>query len=128
MIVKKFTLLMLGVLFATTGSLVFSAQASAEEERQCAVHYTRTACPGEEETSFKKCDGNASCVKHKKATTLEECQAAATKSCRNRRLNITKSKVITATWKGEAIQSVAGNDDFCLTYEKRDEEFNHCTE
>ncbi len=101
--------------------------AAVEVERQCAVHYTRTACPGEEETSYKKCNGEVSCVKHKEAKTLEECQAAALKSCRNRRLNITESKVITATWKGEAIKSAAGDDDFCLSYPKRNDEFNHCS-
>lgn len=57
---------------------------------------------------------------------MEACQAAATKSCRNRRLNITKNKVITATFQGQAIQSPSGKDDFCLDYEKRAEEFNHC--
>ena len=93
---------------------------------ECAVHYTRTACPGQEATSYKKCGGNQSCVKYKKADSLAGCQKAATKSCRNRRLNITKLKVITATWEGRPIQSTAGKDDFCLDYEKREEEFNRC--
>ena len=93
---------------------------------QCAVHYTRTACPGQEPTSYKKCDGKQSCVKYKEADSPEACQAKAVKSCRNRRLNITKQKVITATWQGQPIKSASGNDDFCLDYEKRDEEFNRC--
>lgn len=93
---------------------------------QCAVHYTRTACPGQEATSYKKCDGQQSCVKYKKADSLAGCQKAAAKSCRNRRLNITKLKSITATWEGKPIESTSGKEDFCLDYEKREEEFNHC--
>ena len=118
------------LLFAAAGFLMIGlAPAQATElaaTSECAVHYTRTACPGQEETSYKKCDGQQSCVKHKEAASLEACQAKAVKSCRNRRLNITKLKVITATWQGQPIQSASGNDDFCLDYEKRDEEFNRC--
>jgi hypothetical protein len=32
----------------------------------CAVHYSRTACPGQDATSYKKCDGNNSCVEYPK--------------------------------------------------------------
>ena len=121
---------MKSVLFAAAGLLMLSlAPAQAAEiasTTDCAVHYTRTACPGQEATSYKKCDGNQSCVKFKQADSLEACQAAATKSCRNRRLNITKLKVITAKYKGQAIQTPSGKDDFCLEYEKRNEEFNRC--
>ena len=117
-------------LIAAAGLLLFSlAPAQATEmaaTSDCAVHYTRTACPGQEATSYKKCDGQQSCVKYKEADSLEACQAADTKSCRNRRLNITKLKVITAKWQGQSIQSPAGKDDFCLDYEKRAEEFNQC--
>ncbi len=100
--------------------------AAASATSECSVHYTRTACPGEEATSYKKCNGNQSCVKYKKADSAEACQKAAIKSCRNRRLNITKLKVITAMWKGQAIQAPSGSDDFCMDYEKREQEFNRC--
>ena len=118
------------VFFALAGLLltmsVAQNVAQAAEVTDCAVKYTRTACPGQEATSYKKCDGNQSCVKYKKASTLEECQAAATKSCRNRRLNITKMKVINAEFQGQRIQTANGNADFCQEYEKRAEEFNQC--
>lgn len=117
------------LLFAAFGLLMMGlapAQNAEASTTDCAVHYTRTACPGQEATSYKKCDGNQSCVKHKEADSAEACQKKAMKSCRNRRLNITKLKVITATWQGQAIKSPAGNEDFCLDYEKRAEEFNHC--
>jgi len=97
-------------------------------EGDCIVHYVRTACEGQEETSYKKCDGQQECDKAKEAASLEECQAAALKSCGNDRLDITKSKVITATYKGEAIKSASGNDDFCADYENRDAEYNQCPE
>ena len=118
------------VLFALAGVLLSMSAAQnvaqAAEVTDCAVHYTRTACPGQEATSYKKCGGEQSCVKYKKAATMEACQAAATKSCRNRRLNITKNKVINAEFQGQRIQTANGNDDFCLEYEKRAEEFNQC--
>jgi hypothetical protein len=96
------------------------------ETTDCAVHYTRTACTGQEATSYKKCDGNQSCVKYKKADSLEACQQKAMKSCRNRRLNITKTKVITARWQGAAIKAPGGAEDFCQEYPKKNEEFNKC--
>ena len=100
--------------------------ATAGGKTDCAVSYTRTSCPGQEATSYKKCKGNQSCVKYKKVASAEACQVAAMKSCRNRRLNITKNKVITAMFKGAAITSPSGKADFCQDYPKRDVEFNHC--
>ena len=107
-------------------AVVFSIAPAQAETTDCAVHYVRTACTGQEATSYKKCDGNQTCVKYKKADTVEACQAAAVKSCRNRRLNITKNKVINAEFQGQRIQTASGKDDFCLEYEKRAEEFNQC--
>ncbi|MCP4696448.1 MAG: hypothetical protein GY862_06330 [Gammaproteobacteria bacterium] len=114
-------------LFAAGLILSFNA-VQAAEKTDCAVHYTRTACAGQEAVSYKKCGGEQSCVKHKPADSLEACQAAALKSCKNKRLDITKSKVITAKYKGEAIKTKSGKDDFCLDYENKDAEFNHCPE
>ena len=102
--------------------------APATVEGDCVVHYVRTACEGQEETSYAKCDGQAECDKAKEAASVEECQAAALKACANDRLDITKSKVITATYKGEAIQSASGNADFCADYENRGAEYNQCPE
>ena len=45
---------------------------------------------------------------------------------RKRRLDITKSKVIQATYKGHPLKSTSGKDDFCADYEKRAAEFDKC--
>ncbi len=102
------------------------APASAQGKGDCAVSYTRTACPGKEAESFSKCDGKASCVKQVEAATPEACQAAALKACANDRLDITQSKVINASFKGQALKSASGKADFCLDYDKRAAEFDKC--
>lgn len=115
-------------LFILAAVICMPSASYAEGDTQCAVNYTRTACTGEEATSFKKCDGNASCTKYKEADSADACRVAAMKSCRNRRLNITQAKVITAKWQGAELLTASGNSDFCVEYEKRAEEFNHCDE
>jgi hypothetical protein len=100
--------------------------ASAQDKGDCNVQYTRTACPGKEAESFSKCDGKASCVKHVEAATPQACQAAAVKACENDRLDVTKSKAIQATYKGQPLKSVSGRDDFCIDYSKRAAEFDKC--
>lgn len=114
-------------------SVVILALFSQPILAQCMVHYEREACVGKarngktnEVMSYKKCGGKKSCTKEKTASTLAECQAAALKACGNRRFTVTKSKVITAKWNGQAIKDQHGNADFCLKYEKRDEEFFRC--
>ena len=92
----------------------------------CEVHYDRTACPGKEKISYKKCKGKKSCTKFKEVGSVQECRAAATKSCTNKRYSITKSKVITAKYDGSAIQTESGKDDFCLEYANVATEFNQC--
>ena len=106
-----------------SSSMLFSGVATAAS---CEVQYTRTACPGKEKISYKKCKGKQSCSKFKEAATVEECRAIATKSCSNKRLSITKSKVINAVFDGKAIQTESGKDDFCLEYENAATEFNKC--
>jgi hypothetical protein len=69
----------------------------------CALHYERIACKGQEAESFKKCDGKPGCDKTKPASSAEECAAAALKSCDNDRLDITKFKAITASYDGKAL-------------------------
>ena len=94
----KTTICTLGLL----ASLGFSGFALADDSG-CVVHYVRTACQGQEAESFKKCDGQAECDKTKPADSAEACAAAALKSCDNSRLDITKYKVITAKYNGEAL-------------------------
>lgn len=102
---------------------IFSGSALAGS---CNIHYTRTSCPGMEETSFRKCGGNASCTKTKRASNVEDCKKKAIKACGNKRLTITKSKVITADFDGQKLTAPNGSDDFCTVYEKKEAEFNRC--
>ena len=92
----------------------------------CEVQYDRTSCPGKEAISYKKCKGEKTCSKFKEASDAEACKAKAVKSCANRRLNITKSKVIKAIYEGQALKNSKGGDDFCQDYAKASEEFNKC--
>jgi len=117
-----------------TTAMVMSAGAQAEstitlagETTDCAVTYTRTACPGQEAESYKKCDGQKSCTKHVAAASEAACLQAGIDACSNDRLTVTASKVINAKFKGKALKSKAGKDDLCLDYAKRDAEFNHCS-
>jgi hypothetical protein len=107
------------------------ADAALAEDSGCMVHYVRTACQGQEAESFKKCDGQAECDKTKPADSAEACAAAALKSCANSRLDITKYKVITAKYNGEALVGgfdTEGNTDpaglnFCV---KNRPDLNQC--
>ena len=92
----------------------------------CEIQYTRTACPGKENISYKKCNGQQSCSKFKEAADAASCGDMAVKSCRNKRLTVTKSKVINALYDGQKIQASNGSDDFCTVYDKASEEFNKC--
>ena len=122
----KMTIVGLGLI----ASLGFAGVAVADDSG-CVIHYVRTACQGQEAVSFKKCDGQAECDKTKPADSAEACSAAALKSCSNSRLDITKYKVITAKFKGEAL--VGGFDaegnanpagmNFC---DKNREDLNKC--
>jgi hypothetical protein len=98
----------------------------AEDKSDCALTTTRSACPGQEAESYKKCDGKQSCVKSAPADSEQSCQAAAVAACSNDRLTVTKSKVVTATWKGKALKTKDGKTDMCLEYAKREAEFNKC--
>lgn len=92
----------------------------------CEVEYKRTACEGKEAISYKKCKGKADCSKFSEASSAQECADKAVKSCANKRLTVTKSKVITAKFDGVAIKASNGNSDFCTTYENAATEFNQC--
>lgn len=106
--------------------LAWGVAQAQDNQGDCGVNYTRTACPGKEVESFSKCDGKASCVKYVAAASAQACQAAALKACANDRLDITQSKVIAATYKGQPLKSASGKEDFCASYEKRLAEFDHC--
>ncbi len=93
----------------------------------CEVKYNRTACPGKEKISYKKCKGKQTCSKFKEASSVAECRQKATKSCGNKRLSITKSKVINAVFDGSPIMTESGKSDFCLEYVNRNKEFNRCS-
>jgi hypothetical protein len=100
-----------------------SASARAAD---CEITYNRTACTGQEKESYAKCDGKQECTKEAEASSEAACQEAAVKACANDRLTITRSKVISAKFKGKALKSRSGNDDFCVDYANRATEFNQC--
>ncbi len=102
------------------------AQASEPQITDCAVTYTRTACPGHEEESYSKCDGQQTCTKYVAAFSEAECRAAAVQACANQRLNVTKSKILTVTYQGLPLKNASGEDDMCLDYPNRVDEFDQC--
>ncbi|ADL55007.1 hypothetical protein Galf_0976 [Gallionella capsiferriformans ES-2] len=108
------------------GSIVFVFSCASVFAGTCDINYTRTACPGKEAISFKKCDGKASCVKTGAADTAEACRVKAVAACANDRLDITKSKVITATFNGKSVTNKAGGADHCADYAERAVEFDKC--
>lgn len=111
------------VLFMSMAVAFYGGVVSAET---CEIQYNRTACPGKEKISYKKCKGKKTCSKFKEADSVAQCRAMATKSCANKRYSITKSKVITALFDGKPIQTESGKDDFCLEYANVSTEFNRC--
>lgn len=114
---KRISLVLAALFFCFNGAQAFAG---------CDLTYTRTACPGKEATSFKKCDGKASCVKPVAADSAEACRAKAVAACANDRLDITKSKVLNATFNGKPVMNKAGGADHCLDYAEREAEFNKC--
>ena len=109
---------MKSVLFAS--ALFFSSSVFGAV---CEVKYVRTACPGKQEVSYKKCGGKKSCIKNKPVKNYAECQKAALKSCYNGRLDITKSKVITAKYAGKQVKTTDGKLNFCKANRS---DFNKC--
>ena len=86
----------------------------------CSISITRSACPGMEQESYKKCNGKQSCEELKETSSAEACGNEALKACENTRLDVTKSKVITASFDGEP---VGGGKNFC---EPNRPDFNKC--
>jgi hypothetical protein len=121
---KKMNLL--GVVFLGFIASITMQTAHAQDKADCAVSYTRSACPGKETESFAKCEGKATCTKNVAAASPAACQDAALKACANDRLDVTKSKMISASFKGEALKSSTGKADFCADYANRATEFDKC--
>jgi len=85
-------------LFAMTMMLTsITASANAAD---CVIHYKRTACTGQDAESYKKCDGKQECDKNDAAATEADCTKAALSACDNARVDVTKYKVVTGTFKG----------------------------
>ncbi len=110
------------VLFSALGLSSVGAFAGS-----CDLSITRTACPGKEAISYKKCDGQASCVEKETAADAAACKAMAVEACSNKRLEITKSKVITAKFDGKEIKTDGGDTDFCKAFPNRSKEFDKCS-
>lgn len=115
---KKVTPVLATTLLLSLSNLAFAGS--------CEIHFTRTACPGQEEISYKKCNGQQSCSEIVDVADAQGCKTAATQACENQRLNITKSKVITAKFDGAEIKTDAGGTDFCMVYANRAAEFDQC--
>jgi hypothetical protein len=87
----------------------------------CVIHYNRTGCPGREAESYSKCNGTKECDKEDSAAvSLKACEQAAAAACANTRLQITKSKVITAKFNGKPLR---GGANFCASNRP---DFNQC--
>lgn len=112
--------------FVLSSVLLLSISATQAIAGTCDINYTRTACAGKEDISYKKCDGKQSCTKSVTVDTVDACRSKAVAACANDRLDITKNKVITATFNGKSVQNKAGGADHCLDYADRAEEFNQC--
>jgi hypothetical protein len=107
-------------------SALFSLVSSSVFAGTCEIKFTRTSCEGKEAISYKKCDGNKSCSEFVEAATAKDCATAAVAACENKRLDITKSKVINASFDEKKITTAAGKDDFCTDYKNAAAEFNQC--
>lgn len=107
-------------------SVIFLLALSFNAFSKCEVNYDRTACKGKESESYAKCDGKKTCTKVESAEDESECKEAAVKACANSRVDITKSKIITAKWSGKELMSKTNKKDFCEDYEKKAAEFNKC--
>jgi hypothetical protein len=104
-------------------ALAFTLSSSMALAGVCEISVTRVACPGKEADSYKKCDGKPSCVVKKKADSADECAKEAADECANNRLEITKSKEITAKFGGAAVKSKNGKEQFCAADRP---DFNKC--
>jgi hypothetical protein len=101
--------------------IVAMALVSSAFAGDCTLHVKRTACTGHEAESFAKCDGKAECDQPSDAATADACSKAAADACANSRPQVTKFKVMTATFKGAALAggydasgaASSGGPNFC---------------
>ena len=98
---------MLKVLSIISLIFAFSAPTMAGE---CVMKVTRSACPGKDADSYAKCNGQKSCEEKKKTGSADACAKEATKSCQNKRFDVTQDKSVMATFDGAAVE---GGKDFC---------------
>lgn len=93
----------------------------------CEITTIRSACPGQEQASFAKCDGKSVCVETFSSHSLESCIVQTMKACQNPRPQITQSKVVRASHDGVPL---ANGKDFCLAKVPgifdREQQFNQC--
>ena len=92
----------------------------------CEWIVTRTACKGKETESFGKCKGKAKCDPASKSGIkgLEACAKLAEDECANSRLEVTKSKDITATFDdGSGVKKVNDGKNVCKADRK---DFHGC--
>ena len=88
---------------------------------ECVLHVKREACAGKDKDSYSKCEGKQECdEKPVTASSEKDCMKKALKGCDNARLDITKSKVITAKFDGKPVE---GGKNFC---EADRADFNKC--
>ncbi len=104
-------------------ALFVLSMASSAYAGECSVRYVRTACPGKEVESYSKCGGAKECNKNEQAASAAACIGNAKRACANSRLDITKSKVITATFDGKVLKGPFAGGNFCAA--KR-ADFNKC--
>ncbi len=103
-------------------SLVFLSFAAAALPSQasagtCVAHVKRTACKGQSVESYSKCAGKKECdvpVEGSVATAAACGEKVAKRDCPNTRLQVTQSKVVTATFDGAPV-TVDGQTDLCQT-------------
>ena len=101
MIIRKSTLAV--ALFLSVPGVAFAGE--------CVMQVTRSACPGQEATSYTKCGGKQSCDEKAPAASASQCVSKAKAACANSRLDVTKNKKITATYDGVPVD---GGKDFCI--------------
>ena len=101
---------MLGRKSVVSTLIVLLGSWSSAHAADCVLNITRTACPGQEQESFSKCNGKANCTETKPAADPAACAAAATAACANSRKTITQNKVVTAQFNGSAVE---GGKNFC---------------
>src|SRR3954454_8550026 len=90
-------------LLAVTTMLVGITTESANAA-DCTLRFKRTACTGQATEAYKKCDGKQECDMAVTAAATEgACLKEALSQCDNSRTDITKYKVITATFKGSPL-------------------------